>query len=113
MISDIKYLVIYTMNILQKGIYNIKKTGQAGLNLALSIGLVIFVMAGFVIGLGAFASSTTNANATSFINQGITMFSNLGSQFGTIGTLIGVGLLIAVIAGAFVVGSVAKNRGGF
>lgn len=88
----------------------LSKVGQAGLNLALTIGLVIFVAAGYVIGLAAFADSTTDVNASNFIANGVLMFTNLSGQFGTIGTLIGVGLLIGVIGGAFYVGS--RMRGG-
>lgn len=89
------------------------KRAQGGIGLALSLGLAIFVMAGFVIGLAAFNASTSDANATAFLDDGLLMFTNLGGQFGTIGTLIGVGILIAVIGGAFVVGRRVQGGGGF
>lgn len=90
------------------------KRGQQGLQLALTLGVFTFVIAGFAIGLAAFQSSTSDANASTVIGNGITMLTNLSGQFGTIGTLIGVGLLISVIVVAFVVTRmVGRGGGGF
>lgn len=75
-----------------------------------------------MIGLAAFQDSQCLAepcvgenatNTSQFLGSGLTMFDNFGGQLGTIGTLIGVALLIAVIVGAFAVGRVGGGSGGF
>lgn len=91
----------------------IAKRAQSGLGVAMSIGVALFVMAGLIIGLAAFNASTSDGNATLFLSNGLLMFSNLSGQFGTIGTLIGVGLLIGVIGAAFVLGRRGLGGGGF
>lgn len=98
------------MNIFKK---HAKRGQMQLLGFIISIGVTIFVIGGLVLGLAAFNSSTTDANATSFLNSGLDMFQNFGSQLGTVGTLVGVGLLIAVIVGAFAVGRLRGGGGGF
>ena len=66
-------------------------------------------LAGFVT-WQALDDSTTNANAGLFLGNITTMFVNVGAQLPTIGTIIGVGLLIGIVIASFVV---ARNRGVF
>ena len=89
------------------------KRGLMQLQMALSIGITLFIMAGLIIGLAAFNASTADANATAFLDNGLDMFTKLSGQFATIGTLLGVGILIAVIGGAFIYLGSRRGGGGF
>jgi len=63
-----------------------------------------FLVGGFLAldGLGTdLTANSYGANATNTIEQGL---DNVTDQIPTVGTLIGVGLLLAVIGGAFVIG---------
>ena len=63
-----------------------------------------FLVGGFLAIEGIQAGLTANSNADNATDVVITGLSNTTDQIDTVGTLIGVGLLLAVIGGAFVVG---------
>ena len=79
-----------------------------------SLTMTLILVGGLALGgfvtWQALADSTTNTGATSFLNNITTMMGNIGSQLPTVGTIIGVGLLISVVVVAFVV---ARRRGAF
>lgn len=64
----------------------------------------------FVIVLAALQGSTTNADAITVINQTITLFTNFSAQFGTIGTVAGVLLLVVLIGAAGIGGYMVYNK---
>ena len=88
------------------------KKGQVGFGNALSgvvsLVLIVLVAAGGVIGLAAFKSGSNNADANTTIGYGITSILNLTSQLGTVGTMLAVGLVMAIIFGTF---AVLRGRG--
>ena len=73
-------------------------------------GILLLVIAGLVIGIAAFRD-TLGATTVGYevLNDTLNMFENAGDQLSTVGTMIGVGLLIGVILVAFV----ARRRGIF
>ncbi len=80
------------------------KKGQAmnvGTVAAIGIGLATaaIVFAVYSIVLAAFNSSTSDANATAIITNGQNFMVNLTTQFGTIGTVGGVLLLLGLVLG--------------
>jgi hypothetical protein len=97
----------------RKKMFKLTKRGQITLGnlptIALSFILAAaFFVAGFLILDGLSADLTAGsyaANSTAAIEVGMY---NITSYIPTVGTLVGVGLLLAVIVGAFVLG---RNRG--
>lgn len=71
--------------------------------------LVLFIIGFFAVGflgavyviiLGALYGSTTNGDAQTVINNTLDLFSNFTTQFGTIGTVGGVLILLVLLAAA-------------
>ncbi len=68
--------------------------------------VLLFVLIGMVLGAGvialaAFRDSTTDAAAQTAINNTIDGASNLSAQLPTVGTILGVGLILVVVIGVF------------
>lgn len=79
-----------------------------------TVGITMLVLAGVVIGVGAFRDTQTSGDISyEVLNDTITMFENAGDQLSTVGTMIGVGLLIGVILIAFAGYGYGKSRGFF
>lgn len=74
-----------------------------GVGMAVGVGVILLGVLAIV--LSAFKDATTDANATSVINSGLTFLENFSSQFGTIGTIAGVLLLFGLV--------VASGLGGY
>jgi uncharacterized membrane protein len=64
----------------------------------------------YVIVLAALGDSTTNVEAEGVINNTIDLFTNFSSQFGTVGTVAGVLLLLVILAAAGIGGYMAWQR---
>ena len=79
---------------------------------AFAVGLIYLASVSGVgiIVLDALNSSTSNTSAHTIITSGITAIGNLGSQLGTIGTVIGVVFLLTVVMSALG-GSMGGSRG--
>lgn len=77
-------------------------------------GITLLIIAGIVIGVGAFRD-TLGATTVGYevLNDTLNMFENTGDQLATVGTMIGVGLLIGVIMVAFVGYNAGRSRGWF
>lgn len=70
--------------------------------------LMVLIFVGYTL-----STSLGNANATLFWNNIVTGFNNFGTQFGTVGTILGVALILLVIGGGALLGYRAyKGRGG-
>ena len=68
----------------------------------MNIGIVVLLIAAIAVALGAFQDSQTdNSYSYNITGDGLTLFDNLTGQFGTVGTMIGIGLLLAAVVGAF------------
>ena len=73
-------------------------------------GLMLLVIAGVIVGVQEFRDTQTNTTIQyEILNDTLNMFENTGDQLATVGTMIGIGLLIGVILIAFV----ARKRGMF
>ena len=100
----------------RKEVKNMRKINKKGVsfqempNMILTLVIVGGLALGGFVTWQALADSTSNTDATAFLGNITLMFTNLGTQLPTIGTIIGVGLLIAVVVGAFVIG---RNKGVF
>ena len=80
------------------------------LRYAVTLGLMLLVIAGVVIGVQEFRDTQANTTVQyEILNDTLNLFDNAASQLPTVGTMIGVGLLISVILIAFV----ARKRGMF
>ena len=100
----------------------ISKKGQITFSSApsyiITIVLMVLIGAAGVIALAAMklsnAAYTEQATNTSVlnttVNQGITGLGNVSTQYGTVGTMLGVALVLVVILGVF--GGFAGRRGG-
>lgn len=83
--------------------------GWAMFGVALTVAIVSFVV--LAIMLGALQSSqTVNSASYNISGNGLTFLSNVGSQFGTAGTILGVSLLLVIIAGVGFAGYSAYQR---
>jgi len=69
-----------------------------------------FIAAIYVIILGALYSSTTNVTAQTVINSTLALFTNFTGQFGTIGLVGGILLLLVLVAAAGIGAVYAYNR---
>jgi len=68
--------------------------------------VLLFVLIGMVLGAGvialaSFRDSTTDSEAQSAINNTIEGAGNLSAQLPTVGTILGVGLILVVVIGVF------------
>lgn len=91
----------------------LNKKGQVArqTSIVIGLGISLLILGGVVIGVQEFRDTLTNTTSGyEILNDTLTMFSNFGDQLGTVGTLLGVGLLIGVILGAFVVGRGLRER---
>jgi len=81
----------------------------------ITAGITLLIISGIVIGVGAFRDSIADNTTTGYqvLNDTLNMFENTGDQLATVGTMIGVGLLIGVILVAFVGFSAGRKRGYF
>ena len=66
---------------------------------------VVVVSVGGQVLSGVQASQTANSVAYNATGQGLTGITNLASQSGTIGTVIGAAILIGIVLSAFYVGT--------
>ena len=74
------------------------------------LGILLLVVAGLVIGIAAFRDTLGSTTVGySVLNNTLNMFENAGDQLSTVGTMIGIGLLIGVILIAFI----ARRQGMF
>ena len=94
-----------------------KKKGQVSFASApvmvMSLVLMGLVAAAGIIALVAFKSTnSTDATANTSIGYAITGISNFTAQLGTVGTMIGVGLILVVILGVFGMAAFGRGRGG-
>jgi len=77
-------------------------------------GLMLLVIGGVVVGVQEFRDSQTSGTVQyEVLNDTLNLFENTGDQLATVGTMIGVGLLIGVILVAFVGYNTGKSRGWF
>lgn len=78
------------------------------------IGLVagIMVVVALLYAMIQLGTSLNNSNVTAVVNNTATGVVNFSSQLGTLGTLLGVGLFIAVILGAIYFGGRMSRGGG-
>ena len=90
------------------GLKKIKKKGQVSFGglpgIVSSVGLAVLFMAAMAVALVAFQNSgsvTTNIHANQTITNGLTFLTNLSGQLGTVGVMIGVGLIILAVVSAF------------
>lgn len=66
------------------------------------LGIIAFVGAAVALGLSAFqADLTANSYAYNITTDMLTSIDNMVSQMPTVGTIIGVGLLVGIVIGAF------------
>lgn len=89
----------------QKGLLMMDKKGNlnAVRENGMAIGFLALILAAMAIALGAFQNTLTSGTAEHNITQfGLAGIQNATSYFGTIGTLVGVGALVAVVVVAFV-----------
>lgn len=77
-------------------------------------GLMLLVIAGVIVGVQEFRDTQTNTTTQyEILNDTLNLFENTGDQLSTVGTMIGVGLLIGVILVAFVGYNAGRSRGWF
>ncbi len=89
----------------------INKKGQNQLNIAIAIGIGLLVIAGLVIATAAFRDTQTAGSvASNVLNETVNMYDNLSEQLPTVGTILGVAILIGVIVGSFLVGRFLTQR---
>lgn len=70
--------------------------------LILTLVVVALVTAAGAVGLNSFQTSqTTNGYAYNITGQGLASLHNFSLQMPTIGTMVGVGLILAVVIGVF------------
>lgn len=74
------------------------------------------VMAGLFIGAGvlaltAFKSGSSSASANTTVDNVVTGLTNVSTQFGTVGTMVGIGLILLIIVGVFVFARGGRNGG--
>ena len=79
-------------------------------NLVIALVIMGLVSAAGVIALVAFRNGSTDATANTTITNTITSISNFSAQLGTVGTMLGVGLLVAIVLAIFAFGG--RGRGG-
>lgn len=81
----------------------------------ISAGLMLLVIGGVVVGIQAFQGTITDNTTTEWevLNDSLNLFENAGDQLGTVGTMVGVGLLVGVILVAFAGFSMGRNKGYF
>lgn len=66
------------------------------------LGIIAFVGAAVALGLDAFAADlTANSYAYNITTTMLTAVDNMVAQMPTIGTIIGIGLLVGIVVGAF------------
>lgn len=68
--------------------------------------ILLFVLIGMVLGAGAialssFRDSTTDVDASGVLNNTLEGSTNLSAQLPTVGTMLGVGLILVVVIGVF------------
>ena len=68
--------------------------------------ILLFVLIGMVLGAGvialaSFRDTTTDADASTTLNNTIDGSVNLSEQLPTVGTILGVGLILVVVIGVF------------
>ena len=68
--------------------------------------ILLFVLIGMVLGAGvialaSFESTTTDEDASTALNNTILGSVNLSAQLPTVGTILGVGLILVVVIGVF------------
>ena len=68
--------------------------------------ILLFVLIGMVLGAGAialasFEATTTDAAASGILNNTLEGSTNLSLQLPTVGTILGVGLILVVVIGVF------------
>lgn len=81
------------------------------LGFAFTAGIVMLMLAGSVLGIVAFKTTIATGAAYDLLGSTLTMFTNFAAQLGTVGTMLGVGLIVGVIGIAFVGVAVARNKG--
>ena len=75
----------------------------------LSLGLMAIISAAVTIALIAFRNGSTDATANTSITSGVTGISNFTGQLGTVGTMLGISLVLVVILSVFGFG---RGKGG-
>ena len=68
--------------------------------------ILLFVLIGMVLGAGvialvSFKNTTSDASAVQVLNNTVTGSVNLSQQLPTVGTILGVGLILVVVIGVF------------
>ena len=93
-----------------------------GLGSLALFGLIMLILFGNLSGNVGFAANSANANLTNqYIGNYTTSVANTGAQFPTVGTILGVALLLAILIGLLVyavkrmsgVAGSGKGDGGF
>jgi len=72
---------------------------------------IVIALAAIALALAQLRTASSDANFTQTIGNGQQMGTNLSAQLPTVGTMIGVAILIAVIFGALLGGMYLANRG--
>lgn len=81
------------------------KKGQITFGNAPSVVIALVLMglvaAAGVISLVAFRSTSSDATANTSINNAVTGIGNFTAQLGTVGTMVGIGLILLIVLGVF------------
>ncbi len=86
-------------------------SGQVAIAIALGIGLL--VIGGLTVATQEFRdtlNATTQPVEFGVLNNTLNMYDNLATQLPTVGTILGVAILIGVIVGSFLVGRFLTQR---
>lgn len=94
-----------------------KKKGQvvnfsSALTFVVSLVVMGLIAAAGVIALVAFKATSSSATANTSIDNAVTGVSNFSAQLPTVGTMIGIGLVLLIIVGVFAFGLMRRGSGG-
>ena len=81
--------------------------------LVISLVVMVLVAAAGIIGVIAFKNSnSSSAAANTSLDYGVTGIGNFTAQMPTVGTMLGIGLVLLVIVGVFAYGIMRRGGGG-
>lgn len=85
---------------------------SSAINFVIALVVMGLVAAAGLIALVAFKNTSSSANANTSIDYAVSGVSNFTAQLPTVGTMIGVGLVLLIIVGVFAFGLMRKGGGG-
>jgi len=81
---------------------------------ALMLGIGLLVIGGVIVGVQEFRDTQSSSDASyEVLNDTLNMFGNFGDQLSTVGTMLGVGIIIAIIGVAFLGVGYGRRKGYF